>query len=393
MKPITIVGAGFSGLSLAYYLNREGVPVRIVEKSARAGGLISSRRETHGLVETAANALLADQNVEDLFADLQLRFADREIFRRRRYIFWEKPRRWPLSLFTTLKMIRFYLPGHRPKPEETVNDWAERVINAQFSERLLAPALRGVYAGDPEQMSASLSLAAIFSSGKKGKLRGSVAPRGGMGELISTLEVRLKNSGVPIEYGRSFALADPIKDPVVLCTSAWAAADIVGSHDSNLAARLKTCESLPLITVTAFFEHRAQELKGFGVLFPQAQGFQALGVLFNDCIFSSRSSHRSETWIFGGADQSHDLSDEQIRQAILRDRLRFGLGDKPLSLHITRWPRALPHYTVAWEKTLRALEVKPPLYLHGNYLGALGLARIQQRSKDLAALLKERYAG
>ena len=38
---IAIVGAGFTGLSLAYYLSKEGRRVDIFEKSSHLGGLAS----------------------------------------------------------------------------------------------------------------------------------------------------------------------------------------------------------------------------------------------------------------------------------------------------------------------------------------------------------------
>ena len=40
-------------------------------------------------------------------------------------------------------------------------------------------------------------------------------------------------------------------------------------------------------------------MRGFGVLFPEAAGIRALGVLFNTDIFEGRGRLRSETWIVG----------------------------------------------------------------------------------------------
>ena len=397
MKPVTIVGAGFSGLTLAYYLRRRGVPVQIFEIAPGPGGLIATRSEAHGLVETAANALLADKNVEDLFAELQVPFARRLSTRHRRYIFWNKPSRWPLSLWTSLKMVKLKFSGVTPRPFETVAQWAERLVDIDFLRRLLAPALRGVYAGDAARLSANLALGSLFAgSVSHGRLRGSVAPETGMGELIGALEKRLREDGVSISYGREFKLEALPQSPVVLCTSVWAAASIVESVDPHLANRMRECECLPLVTVTAFFSPTGNDLKGFGCLFPEEQNFHALGVLFNNCIFTGRASARSETWIFGGAGQpdAAKLSDEELRCKILSDRARLpGGSGELLSLVVTRWPRALPHYTTDWEKRLQDLTPSPPLYLHGNYLGALGLARILERSKKLAEEIKKEYAG
>src|SRR5207302_4994344 len=70
VKPITVVGAGFSGLVTAYLLSKAGRAVRVVEKRSRAGGLISTIKTEHGLIETAANGILNSARVEAMCADI-----------------------------------------------------------------------------------------------------------------------------------------------------------------------------------------------------------------------------------------------------------------------------------------------------------------------------------
>jgi len=400
MKPVIIVGAGFSGLTLAYALRQLDVPVRIFESASGPGGLIATKKSNYGLIETAANAMLADAEVERLFHELGLEFAVPERSRRKRYIFWAKPRRWPVGLWTTLKLIRvpifrFLTIDHvRPHAGESVAGWCERVINEKFLKRVLAPALQGVFAGDVDKMSASIAIGNMFKKHRRGRRRGSIAPRRGMGDLIRALTEDLKNRGVEIEYGVSYKLTERPEQPTVVCTSVWAAAQIVSGYDPELAGSLAMCECLPLITVTAFFEPHRKDLQGFGCLFPESQGFHSLGVLFNDCIFAGRSNVRSETWILGGSKNMGvaDLSDDDIKRQILHDRGKIVFERSDVKeWNITRWPQALPHYTVAWEDTLRRLKVNRPLFLHGNYLGQMGLSRIQHRSTALAKQLKDLY--
>jgi monoamine oxidase len=50
--PVLIVGAGIAGLTAAYYLDRSGVPVRIVEASKRVGGRMLSQAKALGTETT-----------------------------------------------------------------------------------------------------------------------------------------------------------------------------------------------------------------------------------------------------------------------------------------------------------------------------------------------------
>lgn len=402
---ITIVGAGFSGLTLAYHLRKLDLEVRVFERGPRPGGLIHTQETALGLVETAANAVLSDRDMERLFADLNVPFAERRPQRKNRYIYWGRASRWPVTLTTTAKLlllagqIRMGSDSVMPKEFESIADWAERVVNAEFNERLLAPALQGVFAGDPKRLSARLALSSILGrgdigKGPSGKMRGSVAPAHGMGQLMAALLLRLEAEGVTVQFDTEFKFEGTLTRPTVLCTSAWAAAELTKELDPRLSEQLRHCESLPLISTTCFFESRAQDLQGFGCLFPQSQGFHHSGVVFNDCVFVGRSSKRSETWIAGGALKLDvaSMSDDQIRAQIVKDRAKLtGQEVEPLALHVHRWPRAIPHYTIQWEKVLRDLHVPRPLYLHGNYLGALGLSRIHQSSIKLAEQIRDLY--
>ncbi len=400
MKKITIVGAGFSGLTLAYYLRKLGMAVEVFEREARPGGMLQTRLAEHGLVETAANAMLADRSLEDLITSLDLPLATPKPERKNRYIFWQEPRRWPLTAITTAKLTwmmgraKFHSKDVWPKAGETVFDWAERTVNSEFEQRLLSPALQGVFGGDPKRLSASLTLSSLLEGRvPKGAMRGSIAPKGGMGALMAALVRKLRESGAEIIYDKEFELKN-LDHPVVIASNAWGAAEIVKDCCPELSEKLRHCESLGLVSATLFFEPSEKDLKGFGCLFPTSQGFRSSGVVFNNCVFENRADLRSETWILGGALQPGlvALSDEEILALILKDREKLnGKAVEPVEVKITRWPRAIPHYTIQWEKILRNLEVPRPLFLHGNYLGGIGLSKIHQRSIKLAAQLKELY--
>jgi len=391
-KPITVVGAGFSGLVTAYLLTKAGREVHVVELASRAGGLIRTIRTEHGLVETAANGILNSARVEAMAAEIGVPLLRTKRDARKRFIFRGKPRQLPLNLLEALRIpigVAANAARLRPRPLETIAKWGRRVAGKGATDYLLVPALGGIYAGDPERLSASL----VFGSAElpphlqtyrpgKAQARGTAAPPNGMEQLIDGLRDYLQSKGVEISLETS-AKADPT-EPAVVCLSASAAAEYLAEIAPDVAVQLAGIEMLSLLTVTCFFDPAAAQLKGFGCLFPRDQGFRARGVLFNTSIFEGRGPAHAETWIFGGALDGNivSLSDDEIRETVLSDRGRFyGSADTPLAMYMTRWPGALPHYSVELERNLASLRPPPPnIALVGNYLGRIGLAKIVERA-------------
>src|SRR5271157_2840424 len=58
MKSVAVIGAGITGLTAAFYLQRKGVPVTIYEASGRVGGVIQSIRRDGYLAEFGPNTIL-----------------------------------------------------------------------------------------------------------------------------------------------------------------------------------------------------------------------------------------------------------------------------------------------------------------------------------------------
>jgi len=53
---ITVLGAGISGLATAYWLNKAGLDVTILEASIEPGGSMITRREDGFLIDYGANS-------------------------------------------------------------------------------------------------------------------------------------------------------------------------------------------------------------------------------------------------------------------------------------------------------------------------------------------------
>ena len=106
---ITIVGGGFSGLTMAYELEKKGFQVEIFEKKAW-GGLIQTGRRPEMQVESAANAFLMSDRLGEMADSIGCELFSTQKIANRRFIFRGVPRRWPLSLSSTLRILFRVVP-------------------------------------------------------------------------------------------------------------------------------------------------------------------------------------------------------------------------------------------------------------------------------------------
>lgn len=392
MKAARVTGAGISGLAAAWCLNEAGFAVEVIEAADRPGGLIGTSRTPHGPVEHAANAFVWTDTTARWFERIDLQPARPLDTASRRFIYRNgHPRRWPLTRLETAGMLarlgwHYATRRLRPRAGESVSSFVTRVAGPAAARWFAAPAMQGVYAASADVLSA----AAVFGHRRRRGL-GSAAPSGGMGEFVQRLYDDLRARGVSFQFG---ATADYLGGPMptVVCTNAPAAARLVRPHAPALADALDRVMMTGIETSTAFFEPRDGDLEGFGVLFPRGCGIEALGVLFNTSIFPNRGPLRSETWIY--AIDERPASPASARIAADRQVLT-GRDDRPVALHTTRRPAALPVYDAQIPALAPLLDELPPwLALSGNYLGEIGVSTLLARAeRTVAALVGRVTAG
>lgn len=381
MTRVRVIGAGLSGLTAAWTLARHGVAVEIVDRAPRAGGLIDTIHLPQGLCETGANGFVWAPAIDRLFAELRLEPQFAREASRRRYLFRDgRPRRWPLSPLETARTLARYgaarMTGSAaPRAGESVAGWGERVLGRAATTWLLNPAFQGIYAAPASELSAE----AIGIGRKRRKVRLG-APKAGMGALIQALTRALFDRGAVIRFEEHAAALEP-GAPALVCTNAASAIPLIAPHHPPFAEAAARIRSVPLTTVTAFFEPHSTDLRGFGVLFPRGTA-RALGVLFNTEIFDNRGAVRSERWIFGDA-ALLGAPPPDIEAAVLADRALLGAPPAPiLNMHVQGWRAALPIYDSAVLETAAAAASLPPwLGVCGNYLGQIGVSALVERAE------------
>lgn len=400
MKKVAIIGGGLSGLSLAYYLQKESMAVTIFEK-AKVGGLIQSKNlGADGLIETAANGFLGHPEILRIAEQISAQpvHAPKKLGR---FIFRGIPRKWPISLFATFNLIRvvflwlFFKAKIKPKPQESMRMWGNRIFGTEITSYLLEPALRGIFAGDLDKLSASLWFQKITTKEKKNRTHGLLSFKEGMGEFCSKLALYLQNQNVIIKNEEVCSLTQLNSefDFIVITAAPPDAAKILKDDLPDQAQLLSRIEMRSIASLT-FLLNEKSKFSGYGCLFPQKEHFNALGVLWSRDIFPVHGTTPVERWIclWDKIDSEKNLVDK-----IDQDRSHL-YGNEPLlpprSIVTHLWPQGLPHMTVALEDFLPQLKKmfrvhkSTPLLLHGNYLGEMGTTDLVFRSQKLSQDIK-----
>jgi len=399
VRRFRIVGAGFSGLTLAYYLKKASPEseITVVEKNAYVGGLLQSEETSYGVVEKAANALLDSEELRTLAEEINLELLEAAPKIKRAYIFRQGVlRAWPLKLWESIyflyKLIK--LKGASsyqlfPDSRLSVFEWCKLHLGLKATRYLVDPAMGGIYAAPIEELNAQLILGRFFrhdsdAAPRKRKKLLSVAPRAGMNELAKKLRMHLESNGVKFEFSKEETLDETSQNITVFCGSLFEAQSFLKKF-----SRFHEFFQLPMLSVssTTLFYEKPLPQKAFGILYPRSEARSFLGTLLNACVFPSRYKKSSETWIRSRVqDERKTLSD------IAEERLKiWGRRDAPLRAVHTPWDKALPVYSHSLEHFLRDTwptmrqELKDArIYVHGNYLGKLGLSQVLLSSKELA---------
>lgn len=174
---VVIIGAGLTGLTLAYYLKRQGMVPLVIEKEERPGGVIRTYREQGFVYEAGPNTgVLGNLEVMQLFADLGdrcgLEVANPQAKRR---LIW-KDGRWhhlpsglkeaiQTPLFTMGDKLRILGEPFRGKgsdPDESVGDLVKRRMGKSFLDYAVDPFISGIYAGDPDLLVTRYALPKLY---------------------------------------------------------------------------------------------------------------------------------------------------------------------------------------------------------------------------------------
>jgi oxygen-dependent protoporphyrinogen oxidase len=462
MKRLVIIGAGISGLCAAHEAARhrgevaEGLEILVLEASPTVGGKARTIERDGWLVEAGPAGYLDNEpEFDELLARTGIAGEKVEANEAaaRRYLLHGRLREVranPLAFARSgivgptglLRMMAEpFIPRAAPEraEAESIWDFARRRLGVEAADKLIAPMVLGVFAGDARRLSVSAGFPQLVALERDhgSLIRGMIATRkrrtrdqrfssGTSGKLVS-FRHGLQSVAVAIAESDDFtvrcdakvesveAVAAPLDaaatgnggdergrpryrvlvggdgapietNAVIAAAEAFANADAVADIAPEIAAALREITTPPVVVVSLGFKPQAASSfpTGFGVLIPRDQGYRILGSIWDSQLFSGRSpeGHVLVRAMLGGSvDPEVAALDDDALVELVRDELAriFGLTSAPVFAEVMNWRRAIPQYDLQHPSRVArieaALEHIPGFFLAGNGLQGVAFSK------------------
>ena len=447
---IVIVGAGLTGLTMAYYLQKLGKKIIVLEKDKRVGGVIHTVAENDFIYESGPNTgVLSTPEIAALFRDLKdyctLETANPKS--EKRYILkkgkWQPLPSGPISAITTplfkfsdkLRILGepFRKPGS--DPDESVAQMVIRRLGRSFLEYAVDPFVSGIYAGDPEKLITRYALPKLYALERnygsfiKGTIKKAREPKtedekratrevfsvkGGLANLIKALSDRIESENILtgisgtvikpndkdflVSFVNSSGEKGKIQAPVVVTTIGGYALPSLLPFISE--ERLKPFTDLKYAAIVqvalGYSEWKGPKPDAFGGLIPSQENRDILGILFPSAIFEGRSPEKGTllSVFLGGVKKPEMISktDNEIEAIVLREicsiMSRLNIPDL---LKIHRYSHAIPQYEINTGERLALIssiqDQYPGLILAGNIRDGIGMADRVKQARQIAEFL------
>ena len=425
MSEIGVIGSGIAGLTAAYRLRQHGADVTVLEAAERPGGVIQTQQREGFLVEHGPNSLRPTPLLETLIRELGLeeeRVWAHDTATRRYIVRDEEPLPIPTSLtsflttdlFSTsaklgLLMEPFVSSQSRKDGDESLADFTRRRLGSEVLDYAVAPFVGGVFAGDPETLSARHSFERLVQwESEYGSLfwggfrtsnssqadipSGLYSFRSGLSTLPTALADALSGSielNAPVSEitgdGESWHVqlgtdgSPEMAFERLICTVPLYQLNHLSLDTPVDLDPLDEVYYPPLQVVALGFDRSAVKhpLDGFGLLVPPVESkYDILGTLFSSTLFPGRApSNKVLLTTFVGGARNPDLAlrgESEIQDVVERDLNELlGTTGSPVFSHHVHWKNAIPQYVQGYgrvKRTLDSLEAAhPSLAFAGNY--------------------------
>jgi oxygen-dependent protoporphyrinogen oxidase len=444
---VVIIGAGLTGLTMAFYLKKAGINFKIIEKTGKTGGVIQTVTEQGFVYETGPNTgVVSHPEMAELFEDLagkcELETADPNAKRR---LVWKNGRWHALPsglwsavttpLFSWYDKFRILGEPWRPKgtdPNEKLAHLVRRRLGESYLDYAVDPFVSGIYAGNPEELVTRFALPKLYAleqeygsfvrgTIKKAKLpkeerskkatREVFSAKGGLSRLTQALTESVGAENIvlhaediqvkPTEGGFNLQVTTPeqmllinTKKLVTTC-GGYAIQELLPFLEKEEATPFNELKYAAVTQVLLGFKRwKGMSLQAFGGLVPGIENKNILGVLFTSSFFEGRAPKNGALLsIFMGGTKRPDIAamNNGEIETLLNKELPRMLSDRSLSpdmIRICRYPKAIPQYTESTGKRYEMIEKLqqkyPGLILAGNIRDGIGMADRVKQGRTIA---------
>jgi protoporphyrinogen/coproporphyrinogen III oxidase len=448
-KDVTIIGAGLTGLTLAFYLQRAGKKVLLVEKEDRLGGVIRTVSEQGFVYETGPNTgVLANPEIVELFEDLaglcELETANP--LSKNRWI-WKSGQWHPLPgglsdalktpLFTRKDKFRILGEIFRKKgndPFESVADLVKRRLGESYLDYAVDPFISGIYAGDPSQLITRFALPKLYNLEQHygsfigGAIKKKFEPKderskkvsrevfsvhGGIQNLLNALAEKIGKDNIlkdcrqvtvhPLSRGFEVFTGDGsvavLSEKIITTTGSYTLPSLLPFIPDNSLLPVTRMKYAGVVQVIAGYRNwHGIPLGAFGGLVPGKEKRNVLGILFPSSIFSDRTPANGAllSVFLGGVKHPEMLekTDPEINTIVMKEiNETLQCNQVPDLFRIFRYTHAIPQYERSSLERLACIEALqiqfPGLILGGNIRDGIGMAdRVKQAKVICEQIIK-----
>ncbi len=427
---IAIIGAGISGLSLAYELQKKNIPYMLFESSDRVGGYIQTQTMDGCILEEGPNSLLCDQTMNAFLEELGLTedIIEASTVANDRFIIKNgKLAKVPahpakllfgnfLSWKTKWKIIReLFSKPQSPSENETLSAFFTRHFGQEVTDYLVRPFVGGIYAGNPDELLTSLSFPKLlemeaqygsilkgFAKNKSLERRRTIYLKNGLHSLPQRMADKLEHLQLncPIqkitkeENGYALETAEGTFhcEKVVLATPASTTAKLLPEALESLSRTLESIPNPPMVIVHNLYKASAETeaLQGFGALFPPIEKRFASGTIWASSVFSGKCPDDKfllTSFVGGRANEEKALlSEAEISERVSKENSELLGLPAPEKQILFTYKQTIPQYTKEAklaQENLKTLE-KEGIFICSNWKGGISVPDCIAKGRALA---------